>query len=80
MYLRLVREDPPCIQRLEQELEVNYVKQAEIERTKYQASLKETEERALRVAWFDEGDSHKSMMDRGRLLHRLPQLSMSKVA
>ena len=61
-------------------MEENYVRQAEIERIKYQVSLKETEERALRVAWFDEGDSHKNMMDRGRLLHRLPQLSMSKVA
>ena len=79
MYIRLVREDPPCIQRLEHELEENYVRQAKIERTKYQVSLKETEERALRVAWFDEGDSHKSMLDRGRLLHRLPQLSVTKV-
>ena len=52
MYLRLVWEDPPCIQRLEQELKENYVKQAEIERAKYKVSLQETEERALCVAWF----------------------------
>ena len=61
-----------CIQHLECDLEDNDVKQGETERSKYRSSLQETEEIALRVSWFDEGDAQKNIMDLGRLLCCLP--------
>ena len=78
LYKRLIRDEAPCILSLENELEGTYRRQATIEREKFAEIKLEYEERAKRVAWFDDGDAHKGMRERGCLLHSLPQLTVRK--
>ena len=59
-------------------MEGTYRRQATIEREKFAEIKLEYEERAKRVAWFDDRDAHKGMRERGRLLHSLSQLTVAK--
>ena len=78
LFKYLLRDEPPCVLVVENKLEENYQRQAGIELAKYKESLLETEERAQQVVWFDDGNANKGTQDQGRLVHRLPQLTINK--
>ena len=78
MYLRVVHSDSPKIEELEQEFESNFWRQKEVEESKVLSVTVELKERQARVDWFKDAVEHGSMLDRARLLHKLPQLSTKK--
>ena len=80
MYKRLTTEDAPRIPDLDITLESEFRKQSAIEKEKLKAVTVEQHERSQRVEWFKDAELHFEMMDRGRLLHRLPQLSTRRGA
>ena len=80
MYKRLTTEDAPRIPDLDISLESEFRKQSAMEKEKLKAVTVELHERSLRVEWFEDAELHFEMMDRGRLLHRLPQLSTRRGA
>ena len=49
-----------------------------LEQVKYEESVVITEDKRERVRWINDNLAHVDMLDRGRLLHRLPQMTMRK--
>ena len=78
MYKRLVELDLPFIPELEEDLSKSLREQAKVERVKYEESVIVTADRPERVRWMEDGLAHLDMLDRGRLLHRLPQMTIWK--
>ena len=76
MFKRLVQLDLPFIPELEDELRESFLDQVRIERAKFEETLVLVEERRERVKWLEDGLAHVDMLDRGRLLHRLPQFTV----
>ena len=78
MYKRLTTKDMPKIPDLDDALDTDFRFQSKIEIMKLEAIKIELQERTARVEWFREAEAHADMLDRTRLLHRLPQLSSRK--
>ena len=75
MYKLLTTDDAPRIPDLDNALETDFRNQSKIEIMKLEAIKIELQERTACVEWFQEAEEHVDMLDRTRLLHRLPQLS-----
>ena len=80
MFKRLVQADLPFIPELESELRRNFLDQVQTEKNKFEESLIVVEERRERVEWLNDGLAHLDMLDRCRLLHRMPQFSVKRGA
>ena len=78
MYKRLTTKDTPKIPDLDDALDTAFRFQSKIEIMKLEAIKIELQEYTARVEWFREAEAHADMLDRTRLLHRLPQLSSRK--
>ena len=78
MYERVTGIEALKITSLECELNESFRNQAEIELSKYNSVRQEMTERKSRVDWFEDARKYPGMVDRARLLHRLPQLSGKK--
>ena len=78
IFERITGDEAPCIVSLDTEFNTSFWGQADIEENKLKSVTQELQERRARVDWFADARSHLLMIDRARLLHRLPQLSSKK--
>ena len=78
MYKRLVELDLPFIPELEEDLSKSFREQAKTERVKYEEAVIVAADRRERVRWMEDGLAQLDMLDQGRLLHRLPQMTIRK--
>ena len=78
MYRRVIHGEAPRIEELDRELDANFWRQKEVEESKLKSVTVELRERQSRVDWFEDAIKQGAMIDRARLLHRLPQLSSKK--
>ena len=78
MYKQLVELDLPFIPELEEDLSKSFWEQAKVERVKYEETVIVAADDRERVRWMEDGLAHLDMLDRGRLLHRLPQMTIRK--
>ena len=78
MYSRVLSDDAPRIPNIDKELEEKFWVQDKVESSKLASIANEPEERKAREAWFTDAKKNLKMLDRGRLLHRLPQLESRK--
>ena len=78
MFQHVLHEDAPEINELDRVFELNFWNQKEVEDTKLLSVALELKERQSRVDWFKDAVKHEGMLDRARLLHRLPQLSVKR--
>ena len=76
MYKRLTTDDAPRIPDLDTALETDFRNQSKIEDMKLEAIKIVLQECTARVGWFRDAEEHYEILDRNRLLHRLPQLSI----
>ena len=72
MYSQVLSDDAPRIPNIDKELEEKFWVQDKVESSKLASIANEPEERKAQVAWFTDAKKNLKMLDRGRLLHRLP--------
>ena len=78
MYLHVTHSEASKIEELGQEFESNFWRKKKIEESKVLSDSMELKYRQARVDWFKDAVEHGSMLDRARLLHKLPQLYTKK--
>ena len=78
MYSQVLSDDAPRIPNIDKELEEKFWVQDKVESSKLASIANEPEERKARVAWFTDAKKNLKMLDRGWLLHHLPQLESRK--